>query len=163
MKKETVIALLVVVAFSVFSSSAFASLFVQPAKQGIIRLNLYPFTPAVLEKSIVLNNTYDRGLNITVDPSDSLAKIVEMEGERNFILGPNESRIVNYTITVREAGTYSGWIAVNSNRVSYQSDLLVIATATNILPEIFLVIIALAIIIPVSFFFVLKKKKGKRK
>jgi len=149
-----------------------ADLYIRPAKQGIIRLELYPFIPATVTRSFEVKNLYNFTISISTRPTDNFADIVQIP-EQNFTLQPNESKIVQYTITVKEADNYSGGIVISASsqgkpsNIAYQSDLTIVATKHNIMPEIFLGIIVLAILVPI-FYLAYKKnifrkvKVGKR-
>jgi len=147
-------------------SLASAQLSVEPAKQGIFRLQLYPFTPATLARSFNISNAYNYPLQINMTPSDNFKSIMEIN-DANFTLGANETKVVHYTVDVKEAGTYTGGIVIDiraigqTGRLTYQSDLTVVATPNMLFPQIFLGIILLAIIIPVSYWFLKKRSKKK--
>jgi len=161
MKKNATLVLTILFSLSLLTSIASAALVVKPAKQGIVRLQLYPFTPAVLTKSFSLNNTYDYDVNISLKVTDNFADIMKLS-ETDFVLKPGEVREIDYTVTVKEPGTYEGGIIVNAGRIAFQSDLVILAFKTDIIPELFLGIIILAILVPIAMFFVLKKKRSRK-
>jgi hypothetical protein len=163
-KNLSIVSFIVISLFLV--SCVSADLYVKPAKQGIIRLELYPFFPATLARSFELKNLYNFTIDIGVKPTDNFLNLLEVPVQ-NFSLAPNESRMVQYTISVKEPGNYFGGLIISANapgktsNVVYQSDLTIIVTKHNIILEIFLGIIVLAILVPIVYL-AYKKKMFKK-
>lgn len=165
-KNLSALLLVAVLSSLLFSSAALAAFSVKPAKQGIFRFQLYPFTRATLTRSFEIENSYDYPLAINITPSDIFKTTMQIT-EANFTLGANETKTIHYVVDVKDAGTYNGGIIIDAKavggpgRIAYQTDLTIVATSNNILPQVFIVIMILAIAVPV--FYWLLKKKGRKK
>jgi len=158
-----VLFLSVIFAFSIFANFAFASIVINPAKQGFYKIELYPFIPATLSKSFEINNTFNYSIDIIVVPSVNSTNAYAIENG-NFTLQPQESRIVNYSVTIKDPGFYREALniyasAQNKTLFGFQSDLIISATKNTAIPDIFLAVIILAIILPLAFL-VWKKRKA---
>jgi hypothetical protein len=152
---------LILVSFILFfllsiNLSSAIKIYVQPANQGIVRVNVSQFQAATVEKSFQIQNYNNYSVTINLSPSVNISKIVQIES--SFTLQPNESRIVNYTIKVSEPGTYKGSIAISfvstEGYVSYESDLSVIATKSG--PNYILLIPAIVLVVIVVLIFLVK-------
>jgi hypothetical protein len=142
------------------------TIYVQPGNQGIVRLNVTPFQTAIEQRSFEIKNFNNISLTIDLQPNVNITKIIEIE--KSFVLQPNESRIVNYTVRVSEPGRYDGNILItftdpSEASVSYETNLIVIANKVEwdynqfILPAIVLVVVIVLILI-----LVFKRKLWKR-
>jgi len=133
------------------SSVSAVKIYVQPANQGIVRLNVTQFKTTTAERSFEIRNPNNFSMEINLEPSQNITKIIEIE--KSFTLEPNESRTVYYTVKVSEPGTYDGSISINfksdEGTVTYESKISVIANKSEfnytlfIIPAIILILIAL--------------------
>jgi len=153
--------------FSLFLvCSVSADLYIKPAKLGAYRLEVYPFFPATLEKNFEVKNLYNYTIEISLRPTENLTDIIEIS-EANFTLQPNESKIIDYTVSVKESGVYSGGIIIAANalgrfsNIAYQNEITLVVTKHNVMPEIFLGITVLAIAVPIIYL-AYKKKVFKK-
>lgn len=113
MKEKILLVMFATAFFSylVLSNSAFAALSVKPAKLGVLRLEIYPFSSATTTQEFSVGNTYNFSIDITLQAKDNVSTIVQIP-ESTFTLQPNETKTVEYTITVRDQGFYTGGIAI---------------------------------------------------
>jgi hypothetical protein len=148
---------------------ASANLVVDPARLGILRLQLFPLSPAVAVREFEVGNTYDVPMSVELSPVEDMIGLVTIP-EANFTLQSNENKTVEYTVTVNEPGYYSGGIMVKANiegrgTLGYTADLEVIVTKSNMEPYIYagiIVVIAVAAIALVLLFRKSRTKRGKR-
>jgi hypothetical protein len=139
-----------------------ADIYIKPAKLGVMRLELYPLVPATLTRTFEVKNLYNYTIQVNIKPSNNFVDILQIP-EGNFTLQPNESKTVQYTVTVKEAGTYEGGAIISASslvrpsNIAYQNDLKIIVTKHNIIPEIFLGVIVLAILVPIVYLAYKKK------
>jgi len=141
------------------------AIYIQPANQGIVRLNVSAFQTATAKRSFEIRNTNNFSLTVSIQPDASLTKILDIE--KSFDLQENESRIVNYTVKVSEAGNYSGNIEISFSApegyVTYQSSLRVIATKSELNYSLFLIpAVALVAVLLVAVLFIVKRKRAKK-
>ena len=153
-----------------FTSSVSANLVVDPAKLGILRLQLYPLSPAVAIREFRIGNTYDVPMNIELELTEDMINLITLS-EANFTLPPNENKTVEYTVTINEPGYYSGGILVKADiegrgRIGYNADLSVFVNRSNLQPYFYVVILAIIVAIVLIFilFFrkVMQRKSKKR-
>jgi hypothetical protein len=166
MDKIMLVSFILFFLLSVNLSSA-VKIYVQPANQGVVRLNVTQFQTATAEKSFEIRNPNNFSMTINLEPSQNITKIIEIE--KSFSLEPNESRRVNYVIKVSEPGTYDGSISITFNSdegsVTYESKILVIANKSEfnytlfLMPAIILVVIVLIVAFKKR---IVVKKKVKR-
>jgi hypothetical protein len=156
----------VFLSYLILANSTLAALSVKPAKLGILRLEIFPFSSATTTRDFSVGNTYDFPIDITLQTNENISTILQLS-ESAFKLQPNETKTVEYTITVRDPGIYTGGVAVlvkaenRSISVAYQADLIVIANKTQIGPEIYILPIIVVIGIAVFLYF-RRPKRGKK-
>jgi hypothetical protein len=151
-----------------FASFASANLVVSPAKLGILRLQLYPLSPAVAIREFRVGNTYDTPLRIELSAVGNMDKLITL-AENNFTLQPNESKIVEYTVTINEPGYYDGGILIKTDlggkgSFGYRADLAVFVNESNLQPY-FIAIIAVVVAVVLAFALYFRKvtrHKGAR-
>jgi hypothetical protein len=151
------------------AASCMAALYVNPAKQGVLWVQIYSFSPAALEKDFQVGNRYDFPINISLGMTGNVSSLAELS-VKDFSLQPNETKTIDYKLTITDAGVYTGGITIKATaegkrtNLVYQSDLTVVATKSGIAPEIYGVVIALVLIVIVVVFIRYKVvKKGVRK
>jgi hypothetical protein len=135
-------------------------IYVQPANQGVVRLNVTQFMTATAKRSFEIRNPNNFSISVDLEPDANLTKFVDIE--KTFSLQPNESRIVNYTIKVSEPGTYYGNILIDfkssDSVVSYQTSLAIVARKSNFN---YLTFVIPAAVIVVAILIVLLKGRWK--
>lgn len=146
-------------------------IYVQPANQGIVRLNVTPFQTAIEQRSFEIRNLNNFSVTIDLEPNANLTKIIDIE--KTFALQTNESRIINYTIKVSEPGFYDGSIQLSftgeSSTVTYETKLTVIASKSEmdykifIIPAIVLIVIAAVVLIYKKRWKIVAEKRKVRK
>lgn len=153
-----------------FTSSVSANLVIDPAKLGILRLQLYPLSPAVSIREFRIGNTYDVPMHIELQPVEDMENLITFS-EANFTLQPNENKTVEYTVTINEPGYYSGGILVKADiegrgRIGYNAGLAVFVNKSNLQPYFYVAIAAAVIVVILIFtlFFrkVMRRKRRKR-
>jgi len=149
-------------------SIAKANLSVKPGKLGALYMEIFPFSPAVVERSFEVGNTYNTSIYINLTVSGNLTDIVKLSKD-SFILQPNETQEINYIVSVARPGIYMGGVVVKvgsqygSSKLSYQADLVVMARESNLLsnPYVIIIVAALLIVLVVIIIFYLRKKVKK--
>ena len=152
-----------------FINLASANLVVDPAKLGILRLQLFPMSPAVAIREFTVGNTYNVSMHIELSPVEDMKNLTSMS-ETNFTLQPNENKTIEYTITVNEPGYYSGGILIkasieNRGAIGYKDDLIIFVSKSNVEYYFYVVIAIIVAAIVLVFIFLFRKvarsKKGK--
>lgn len=161
-----------------FIDSASANLVIDPARLGILRLQLYPLSPAVAVREFRIGNTYDVPMYVELEPTEGLEDYVTVS-ESSFTLQPNEDKIVEYTVAINETGYYYGSILVKAATeggatVGYNAGLDVFVNEGDLQPYLFagIVIAVLIFILVVIIVYrrisisekasTKRKKRGKR-
>jgi hypothetical protein len=156
--------------FSLFASAATANLVIDPAKLGILRLKLYPFSPAVAIREFEVGNTYDIPMTIELEAAEDMQNLITFS-EQNFTLQPNETKTVEYTVTISEPGYYSGGVLVKAGigdmgNIGYNAELSVFVYESDLQPYFYVAIAAIVVVVALVliFFFrkVTKRKRGKK-
>jgi len=170
MKGKLLIAV-VFVASLVFLCNAQADLIVRPAKLGVLTLEIFPFSPAVVERSFEVGNTYNISINITLGLNGNLTDIVKLSKDQ-FLLQSNETQEVDYTVSVTTPGVYIGGVTIKVSseygmaKIAYQNDLVVFAAQSSLISQDYIMIIIAALLIVlvvvIIFYFGKKRKKGKK-
>lgn len=167
MKEKILLGLLgVVFSYLLLANLAFATLYVKPAKLGILRLEVFPLSQATTTKDFLVGNRYNFPLDITLQPTGNISSIIKLS-ENSFVLQPNETRSVEYTISVKDDGIYTGGIVISvkaENRtatIAYQADLAVIVTKNPISPLFYLT--PILFVVGIATFLYFKKSARKRK
>lgn len=152
-----------------FVGLASANLVVDPAKLGILRLQLYPLSPAVAIREFRVGNTYDVPMDIELIAVEDMENLITIS-EPEFTLQANEDKMVEYTVSINEPGYYSGAILVkasveNRTAFGYKADLAVFVNESNLQPYFYVVIAALVItaVLLFSLLFKLTKRKKRKK
>jgi len=142
---------LILVSNLFFSQLAFAKLYVKPAKQGIVHVEIFSFAPAVVTKDFDVGNFYDFPIDVVLQSKGNISELIEIQ-ESSFTLQSNETKNIEYTLTIKQPGIYTGGIVIEVEAekggasLVYQSDLAVIANRRKSMPE-FYVLITLVVII----------------
>ena len=159
--------LVVTILFSCFllMNLCSAKLYVKPAKQGIVRVKLFSLMPAVVTKSFDVGNFYEFPIDIEIQPIGDVSDLIGI-AESSFTLKPNETKTVEYVLTIKEPGTYYGGILINVKprgnipTITYQSDLTVIATESITKPQLYVATTAAAI--PLILLVYFKTRRSRR-
>lgn len=115
------------------ANTAFAGLLVKPAKLGIIRLETPPFSSADVTNDFEVGNRYNFPIQVILELTGNVTNITSLS-KTSFTLQPNETETIDYTVSVKEPGIYTGGVLVSvsaENRTAtlgYQADLTVVAT-----------------------------------
>jgi len=176
MKKTTMVASTMVafafVASMMILSNARADLSVRPAKLGVLTIEIFPLSPAVVERSFEVGNTYNTSIYISLEVSGNLSSVMKLS-KTQFALEPNQRQEVTYTLSVSKPGLYTGGVLVKagpeegSTKIGYQADLFVFARESSLISQDYLIIavaalfIALAVV--VVFYFGKRRAKGRKK
>ncbi len=139
MKKLLVIAVMLIV----FVSSVYAlSATIGNAKM-ILRENVTPGQEILIDRSILVRNVNNVSVSVELTPYGDLKDSLVI-GEPEFVLGPHESRDVDFNITLDQPGYYDNKIAVafkpypnvnESAGVGLMSNVIVIASDPNAEPN----------------------------
>jgi len=169
--KVNVTVIFALIACLIFFSNAMAELSVKPGKLGVLHMEIFPFSPAVVERSFEVGNTYNNSIDITLDISGNLTDIVKLS-KNSFTLQPNEKQEIGYTVSVTKPGTYIGGVVVKvgsqygASKLSYQADLVVFVRESSLLSNAYVIIVAAAlmiVLIVVMIFYFKKKSQGRKK
>lgn len=153
-----------------FSSVAYANLIVDPARLGVLRLQLYPLSPAVAVKELRVGNTYDEPMDIQLVAIEGIENVTTFS-ETSFTLPPNSDKTIEYTVSINEPGYYQGAVQVRTTRgttstFAYSADLEIYVYQSNLKPYLYVAIAVIVIVVAVVvLLFVRKatKKKSARK
>jgi len=150
-----------------FIANANANLVVDPAKLGILRLQLYPMSPAVAIREFRIGNTYDEPMKIELTAIEDMEGLITIS-ESNFTIEPNGEKIVEYTVTIDKPGYYDGAILVKASRegkstIGYKADLAVFVRESNLQPYFYIIIITIVIVMALIFALVFRKTTKKSK
>lgn len=77
----------------------------------IIRVNVDSPEGVKIEKAIGVSNDENYPLSVSLDVSDGIKDIIELEEEK-FILGVGEEKWINFSLDIKKAGEYFGEIIV---------------------------------------------------
>ncbi|MBW2976520.1 hypothetical protein KY347_03685 [Candidatus Woesearchaeota archaeon] len=103
--------------------------------KAVLRVNASPEEPAVIERTILVNNKNDIPVRITVAPAKDFEKFVEVIDEE-FVLQPGESKKAEFILTIDRGGTIEGKILVGfspadpevkENSVGLSSTIIIIS------------------------------------
>jgi hypothetical protein len=151
--------------------AAALTIYVQPANQGVVRLNVALFQTATEKRSFEVKNLNNFSMTIDLQPTGNITKLVDIE--KSFTLQPNESRTVSYTVRVSEPGIYDGTISISfdspQGHATYETRLTVIANKSELNYGQFIIpaIVLAAIIVLIVFFkgrwkIIAEKKRVKK-
>ncbi len=144
---------------------SFAKLYVKPAKQGIVRVKIFSLVPAVVTKNIDVGNFYVFPIDIVLEPTGNVSELIGI-AEPSFTLEPNETKSIEYVLTISKPGIYTGNIQINvksesaTPTITYQSDLAVIANKGATIPELYIVITLVIIFFLAVVYF--KNQRSKK-
>lgn len=133
-------------------------------------MNVTPGRTSTYESFLEVKNQNNFTVNVTLEPQGDLVGKIEIS-ESLVILEPEESRNIDFTISLKEPGTYQGTVLVvysaeDMPAVGLQADIIVVASEVegkpenNLLKYSIIGFIVLIIIILVLFVF---KKGGVKK
>ena len=148
------------------SSLVSANLYVKPAKLGTWRLELFPFSTATVTDDFQVGNTYDFPINVRLFATGNITNMTNLSTD-GFVLVPNETKTVNYTVELDKPGTYTGGIAIQvsaenkSTNLVYQADLNIFVR-NNENGYLIFVLPVLAVLLVVAYVVYKKKRKGKK-
>ena len=103
--------------------------------RAVLRVEASPEEPAIIERTILVNNKNDVPVKITVSPEKDFEKFVEVLDEE-FVLEPGESKNAEFILTIDRGGTIEGRILVGfspadpeskENSVGLSSTLIIIS------------------------------------
>ena len=150
----------------IFANFAKANLVVDPAKLGILRLQLFPMSPAVAVRDFRIGNTYDVPMQVELEATEDMKNLVTFS-EANFTIGPNQNKTVEYTVTINDPGYYNGGILIkiktNSTFVGYKADLSVFVSKSNLEPYFYIAIAAAVAIVAIIFVLYFRKSTRRKK
>ena len=151
--------------FASIAGVASANLVVEPARLGILRLYLFPMSPAVAVRELRVGNTYNTSMQVELSAVDNMTSLVSFS-EENFTLAPNESKTVEYTVSVDEPGYYLGSVMIKATvpdrgSLGYNADLAVYVYKGNLQPYFYAgaAIVVIAVAAVAIFFF--RKSTGR--
>ena len=135
----------------------------------VARMNVTPGITSTYNGFLEVKNLNNFTVNVTLEPQGELIGKVQLD-ENLVTLEPGELRTINFTINVKQPGTYQGVILVvytggNTPAVALQAEIIIIAKEVenvqknNILKYSIIGFIFLVTIILVLFLF---KKRGVR-
>ncbi len=166
MDKKTITLLMTIILFySLIINVSFANLYVKPAKLGIVRVEIFSFTPAVVNKNFTVGNFYDFPIDIVLQPTGNISDLIKINMPTSFTLQSNETKNIEYTLTISKEGTYNGGIVINmrSNttaNIAYQADLTVFANRGKTQPELYVIITVVVIVFLIIIY--LKSKRSRK-
>jgi flagellar basal body-associated protein FliL len=111
MKKLQVMIFIVVLAVLFIPAAHGLSASIGNAK-AILRVNASPEDPAILERTILVNNKNDIPVKINIKPNVEFAKFVNII-DKDFVLQPGESKKAEFILTIDRGGTLQGNILVS--------------------------------------------------
>ena len=103
--------------------------------KAVLRVNASPDEPAIIERTILVNNKNDIPVKITVTPAKEFEKFVNIL-DKEFILQPGESKKAEFILTIDRGGTIEVKILVGfspadpeskENNVGLASTIIIIS------------------------------------
>ncbi len=79
--------------------------------KAILRVNASPEDPAIIERTILVNNKNDIPIIINITPTKDFEKFVYIK-DNGFIMQPGESRKARFTLTIDRGGKIEGRLNV---------------------------------------------------
>jgi len=141
-----------------FISVSFAALYVKPARQGVVRVEIFSFIPATVTKNFDVGNFYNFSIDVVIQPTGNITELINIP-KSSFTLQPNETKNIEYTLAISKPGIYDGGILINvkggsaAATITYQSDLIVIANKSKTQPELYVIITVVVILFLVIIYF----------
>ena len=163
-KRLTTLFMSIILFYSLFMSVSFAALYVKPAKQGIVRVEIFSFIPATVTKNFDVGNSYNFSIDITLQSTGNITELINIP-ESSFTLQPNETKNVEYTLTISKPGIYDGGILINvkagsgTPTIGYQSDLTVFANKSKTQPELYVIITVVVIVFLIIVYLISKRHR----
>jgi hypothetical protein len=149
------------------ASPASANLIVAPARLGILRLQLYPFSPAVAVRTFTVGNTDNTSMQIALSPGGNMTGYIDIQ-EANFTLMPGENKTIQYTVNIDKPGYYDGSILVKAaisgkGAVGYNAEIAVFVNEANLMPYIAIGAGTIIVAAALAYAFVIRKPKTRSK
>ena len=153
-----------------FVSSVSASLSVKPGKLGILYLTVSPLFPAKAYGSFEIGNTYNYSIDVVLQPTENVSKIMSLS-EESFTLYPNDTKKIDYIVTVSDPGVYRGGVAVTASspnskmKFGYQADITISVRKSQLFGTILFIALiasAIAILSFISYKIFKRSKKSKK-
>lgn len=132
--KITFFILFIISTIFIIQSTLALIVYLRPPKM-IIRVNVTPNQPAIIERFLEVKNDNNVTVDVEFRPDGDIKDITTME--KRITLEPKEIRNVNFTVEVKEPGTYNGKIiviyyATNSTGVALQAEILIFAKGPKV-------------------------------
>jgi uncharacterized membrane protein len=150
-KKLITLLMTIILFYSLIINVSFANLYVKPAKLGIVRVEIFSFTPAVVNKNFTVGNFYNFPIDIVLQPTGNISDLIKTNMPTSFTLQSNETKNIEYTLTISKEGTYTGGILISvkgqniTSSIAYQADLTVFANKGKTQPELYIIITVIVI------------------
>jgi hypothetical protein len=166
MQTKIVFATIFFASLLLFSSTVLADVTIKPAKLGIVRLNYQPLFPTLYQGTFQIGNTYNFTLNVSLQPDQNISSVMSLS-ETNFLLQPNQTETLEYTIKPTSAGVYQGSVTAiftagpDKPTVAYQDEITIIVNQSDSYYLVLAAIGVVAVIIAVSFLVMRKKSKAR--
>jgi hypothetical protein len=112
-----------------------------------------------------VGNFYNFSIDVTLQSTGNITELINIP-ESSFTLQPNETKNIEYTLTISKPGIYTGGILINvkggigTTTITYQSDLAVIANKSKTQPELYVIITVVVILFLIIVY--LKSKRHKK-
>ena len=133
-RKITFFILFILATIFIIQASLALIIYLRPPKM-IIRVNVTPDQPAIIERFLEVKNDNNVTVDVEFRPDGDIKDITTVENR--ITLEPNEIRNVDFTVEVKEPGTYNGKInviyyAANSTGVALQAEILIFAEGPEV-------------------------------
>lgn len=101
----------------------------------ILRVNASPEDPAIIERTILVNNKNEIPVNIILTPSNGFDKFVDIK-DKEFVLQPSESKKALFILTIDRGGRIEGNInvgfspadpTIKENNVGLSSNIIILS------------------------------------
>jgi hypothetical protein len=171
MQGKIIITVAIYFTFLFLSSSVFAqviqpdSIYVKPAKLGIIRLTVQPLFPTISQGTFDVGQNYSFPLDVALQTAGNVTSIVTLS-DYNFTLQSGEIKTVSYTIKPNVTGSFNGdvYVRFTKGNVSYTVDdaITIVVSKSDSYLIVLAVVAVVAIIVAFSGFVMYSKKRGKK-
>jgi len=171
MQTKILIATALLASLFLFSSAVFAdviapdSIYVKPAKLGIVRMTFQPLFPTVSQGTFVVGQNYSFPLDVNLQTAGNTSSIITLS-DYNFTLQSGEIKTISYTIKPNATGTFNGdvYVRFTKGNITYTVDDTIIVVVSN--SYSYLIVLAavgaVAVIVAISGFVMYNKKRGKK-
>lgn len=111
--------------------------------KAILRINASPEEPAIIERTILVNNKNEIPVKVTLTPTEEFEKFVEII-DKEFVLQPDESKKALFILTIDRGGTIKGNInvgfspadpTIKENSVGLSSNIIILSNGPVIEDE----------------------------